>query len=250
MSRSKLAASLQDAYMMGDEKLIAEIKAEINAQSESARTPRKTNTIKINTVLNDDNASAIQVYDFLNKAFGDSWWEWEFETLERMLWIKYGVALEDINRDKIWAIRHVCRSDNAFADWFEFNQAALSFSGCIADFERLRAPSPGMVISTIKALNHIRPDRNSEFSNDVIKYICVLLKDEGIYTPPPSIAMLINKEMKKIVSPEISNKWMDILRRYQKMVSNNAGEIREDVTDTQAKRILKAEAAALKYGER
>jgi hypothetical protein len=199
--------------------------------------------------LNDDNSPATAVYDFLNKAFGADWWEWEFETIEQLLWRNYGVALEDINRDKVWAIRHLCRSDNAFADWFEFNQLALAFSGCIADFEQLRSISPGMIINTVKTLNYIRPDRESFFSNDVIKYICVVLKESGIYTPPPSLIGLIADEMKKIISSDTVAEWDKILKQYRGIVGQTVNKVEDNIIDIQAKRLIKAEASALEYGQ-
>lgn len=233
---------------MGDQEQIKKIKSEIDFNFEQSKPKKTTRTIQINTVLNNDESSASSVYDFLNKAFGPDWWEWEFETLERMLWLKYSVALEDINRDKVWAVRHVCRSDGAFSDWFEFNQAALSFSGCIADFDHFRSPSPGMAISTVKTLNHIRPDRKSFFSNDVLQYICIILKNDGVYTPPLSIINLIQTKMEKMTSPQLKDKWISIFRRYRQITDNNAKNIEENVVDVQAKRLIKAEASALEYG--
>jgi len=234
--------------MIGDKDQIVKIQNEINAQFEAFRPKKESNVIKVNTVLNNNYSSAKSVYDFLNKVFGEDWWEWEIETLYRMLWVKYGVALEDINRDKILAIRHVCRSDNAFADWFEFNQLALSFSGCIADFEMLRSPSPGMTIGTVKTLNYIRPDRNSFFSNDVIKYICIILKNNGIYVPPPSIALIIQEKMKEIISDETKALWVEIYKKYKEIVKDKNFNLSEEAVDIQAKRLLNAEVAAIKYG--
>lgn len=248
MSRNKLSQLLSDAYMIGDKEQIIKIQNEINEQFEASRPKKQTNVIKINTILNDDNSSAKSVYDFLNRVFGNDWWEWEIETLYRMLWIKYGVALEDINRDKVLAIRHVCRSDGAFNDWFEFNQAALSFSGSIADFEMLRSPSPGMVINAIHTLNYIRPERESFFGKDVIKYICVILKDSGIYISPPSIAFIIQSKMKEFISDEIKALWLKIYNKYEEIVKNKDYKLDEDSISIQAKRILNAEASAIKYG--
>jgi len=239
-----------DAFMSGDKNRIAKIQAELKQKAEEISPKNKHTTIQINTVLNDDNASAIKIYNFLNKTIGEDWWELEFETLERLLWIKYGVALEDINRDKIWAIRHVCNSDRPFADWYEFNQCAISFAGSIADFTRWRSPSTGMAINAVKTLNHIRPDRNSEFSNDVLKYICIISKEDGIYVPAPSIAMMIHDKMAKMTSPAIRAKWMDVLRRYKSIVSRNVKEFEENIVDIQAKRLVRAESAAYEYGAR
>jgi len=231
-------------------KQLSQIQEELKQRAESIAVKPKSATIRINTVLNDDNSPAVKVYDFLNKSIGDDWWEIEFDALERLLWIKYGIALEDINRDKIWAIRHACNSDRPFADWYEFNQCALSFAGSIADFMSWRSPSTGMAINAVKTLNHIRPDRDSEFSNDVLNYICVISKDEGIYTPPPSMAIMIHDKMAKMVSPSMKAKWMDILRRYKDIVGQKVKNLEENIIDIQAKRLVKAESAALEYGAR
>jgi hypothetical protein len=234
--------------MIGDREEIERLKVEIASRHRQSMPKKKNRTIQINTVLNDDNSSASSVYDFLNKSLGEDWWEWEFETLEQMLWIKYGVALENINRDKVWAVRHVCRSDGSFFDWYEFNQSALSFAGSMADFEYLRSPSPGMAISAVKELNHIRPDRKSFFSNDVIKYICIILKNDGIYIPPPSIINLVQKEMESTTSKEVRGNWASIFRRYKQLI-NGAKNIEENLTDIQAKRLFKAESAASEYSK-
>lgn len=235
--------------MQGDREKIASLKDEISRRYDQSIPKKKANIIKVNTVLNDERSSATKVYDFLNKSIGSDWWELEFETIERLLWINYGTALEDVNRDKVWAIRHVCRSDNPFADWFEFNQIALSFSGSIADFDHLRRPSPGMMINAIKILNYIRPDRSSFFSNDVLKYICLSLKNDGIYAPPPSIVGLIRKQMENFISDDTRAKWAGIYKKYKQMLNNNTDEpIEETVEDNQAKRLIKAEAAAQEYG--
>jgi len=246
---AKLSEKLLDAYMIGDNSEVDRIKDLINIKQAQLAPQKKTNTIKINSVINDEKASAAKIYDFLNKMLENDWWEWEIETLEQVLWIKYGAALEGVNRDKVLAIRHTCRSDNPFADWYEFNQVALSFSGSVADFEYLKSPSPGMVINCVKILNHIRPDRKSFFSNDVLKYICIVLLNDGIYIPPPSLAMLIGKHMKEMVSTSTKSKWADILRKYQKVVSNPNVDIEEDnMVDIQAKRLVNAEAASLVFG--
>jgi len=231
---------------MGNSERVAELKGEIASRND-IKKEAQTNTIKINTVLNDEKASSIKIYDFLNKALGENWWEWEMETIERMLWLKYSTALEDINRDKVFAIRHVCRSDGAFSDWFEFNQVALSFSGCIADFEYLRSPSPGMVINAVKTLNHIRPDREGVFSNDAIKFMCICLINEGVYSPPPSLVFLLKDAMKDMVGQSTSGNWLKVMKRYNKFKNKTYTDVNEDLIDIQAKRLFKAEKAASSY---
>ena len=243
---SKLSAQLMDAYMVGDEDEINKIKSEIESINTLSR-PKKKDVIFAHNLLNDDTAPAITVYNFLNKSLGDDWWEWEMETIERLLFLKHHVALEDVNRDKIYAIRHVCSNDACFDDWYEFNQVALSFNSIIADFEYLRSPSPGMLISTVGALNHIRPDRESIFSTDVIDYIVIVLQNNGIYTPPPSLADVVMPRMRKVVSDDMQSKWVEIINRYKEIVTYPDVVINETDVDIQAKRLVNAEAAASTY---
>jgi len=250
MSEQRLSQQLMDAHMVGDLEKVASIKAEINSRYEGSLPKKKQSIIKVNTALNNEKSSAIVIYDFLNKSIGEDWWELEFETIEKLLWINYGTALEEVNRDKVWAIRHLCRSDNAFADWFEFNQCCLSFAGAIADFDHYRRPSAGMMINAVRTLNHIRPDREKLFSNDVLKYMCLNLKNDGIYVPPPSLRDLIGKKMSDYISKETVSKWTAIYKRYKEIVTKQSQPIEDKMEDNQAKRIIKAEAAANEYGAR
>jgi len=244
---SKLSERLMNAYMGGTPEDIEAVKAEIEAEQKARLAPKKENIIELNTVLNDEYASPIVVYDFLNKSLGEDWWEWEIETIDKMLWIKYSTVLTDTNRDRVLAIRHLCRSDGAFSDWFEFNQLCLSFCGAIADFDAIREPSPGMVIATVKAMNYMRPDRESFFGEEVLKYICCLLRDHGIFIPPPSIMFLIIKYMKEMISDKMKAKWIDILKRYNEIINEQDSDVKENEIDIQAKRLVNAEAAAVVY---
>lgn len=246
---SPLSQRLMNAYMSGTPDDIAKVRAEVEEAQKARLTAKKSNVVAINTVLNDENSSAIKVYEFLNQSLGPDWYTWEIATIEQILFIKYGVALEDVNRDKLLAIRHLCNSDGPFFDWFEFNQMCLALNGVLADFEAVRAPSPGMVINAVKVLNYVRPDRESFFSDEVLNYICILLINEGIYIPPPSLVFLIKKHMAKMVSDESKSQWKNILNRYNEIVTEKDKNIREEAIDIQAKRLVNAEAAALTYSE-
>lgn len=244
---TKLSSALYDAQISGDEDAADKIRAEISNMHKPVPVRQKAHVISFNIVLNDDRSSAIVIYDFLNKAFGPDWWEWETETLEHMLWLKYSTALEKATRDKVFAIRHLCRSDRAFFDWYEFNQLCLSFSGAMADFEFLKQPSPGMIVAGVKTMLHIRPDREALFNKEVRKYICVILKDNGIYAPPPSLKELISEKFKEMLSSEAVALWPAIYDKYAKIVKKEDQEITESPADIQARRIFAAEASGLSY---
>jgi hypothetical protein len=86
------------------------------------------------------------------------------------------------------------------------------------------------------------------FSNDVIKYMCIILINEGVYVPPPSIIKIIGPTMKKMISKGTADQWVPVLRQYKKFVNMQPKDVGESLVDVQAKRVLKAESASLAYG--
>lgn len=222
-----------DAVMSGNKDEAERLKKELNDRFESRQIRRRTSPIKVNTILNDDSSKSIDIYNFLNEKFKDNWWDWEIETLERMLWINYATILSDINVDKIQALKLLLNSQMAYSDWYDFNQVAVALGGAIADFTMVKSPSPGMAVSAMNLMHHMRPDE--EFGRDVKKYVCLLLINDGIYTPPPSIAKIIKEEFKALVSPESRAEWSDTFKKFL-----SGGSI-------QADRLLFVEKAAEKY---
>ena len=189
-------------------------------------------------IIDDVSESEQEVLEYFSRV--------EFETIEKMLWVKYGIKLDEINRDKIWGIKHLCNSNRPFLDWHEFNNITLSFGGVIADFEDLRKPTPGMIITSVKSMKYIRPEET--FSFEVKKYICLLLISEGIYTPPPSITNLIKEEFTETISVDSIKNWPSVLKRMSEIIINPKKDINENAVDIQAKRLIKAEEAAITYG--
>jgi len=247
MIEKKISEQLSDAYMMGDQEKIAELKQKSQDYADSIqKQAEKFNPVKVNNILNDDNAPSSKIYHFLNGKFGEDWYDLEFETIERLLWVDFGTVLEDTTRDKIWAIKYLCGSQRPFLDWWMFNQIAVALSGFIADFEFIRSPSPGMVINAVNTMVSIRPEE--PFSREVKKYISILLISEGIYIPPPNLMSIIKDEFEDMVSPEMKSKWSSILNRYKEMLTSKKYQVKEDIEDIQAKRLLKTEEAATQYG--
>ena len=62
--------------------------------------------------------------------------------------------------------------------------------------------------------------------------------------------MLIHKKMSEMTSSKMKAEWINILKRYKGIVGNTVKNIEENIIDIQAKRLVKAEAAALGYGSR
>ena len=253
MPKSKYSEELMDAYILGDMERVEELKAKIDAEakvkaeeSKSSKAKRLDNYyIKVNNLLNKDDSSARKIYDFLNKQYGEDWWEDEIETIERLIWMDFGIVLSPTNLDKVLALRHLCHSDAAFFDWYEFNQLALAFGGVGADFTYLRKPSPGMLVNAVQTINYVRPDEKDEFNDEVKNYISISLINDGIYTPPPSIAPLIAKNMNKLVKDWTAGKWGDVGEEMKHL--DKRGGIKETATNIQARRLLRTELAAERY---
>lgn len=243
----KLSERILDAYMVGDKEEAGRLVKEAEELSKVRQRSTKVSPVAVNTILNNPNASPINIYDFLNKSFGEDWWQWEYETLEQLLWTRYGAVLEPINADKIWAIKHLCNSNKPFRDWYEFNQIAIAFGGAIADFEVIKSPSPGMIVNAVTAMQYIRPEE--AFDIEVKKYICVLLHAEGIYTPLPSLTALIKDDMAEFVSSHTKEAWPNVYKRYQKIIEDKDAQLNETITDIQVRRLIHAEEAALAYQE-
>ncbi len=254
MAKNRYSEALSDAYMRGDKEAISQIKSLIKEEDAAVSASRFPTTakqkrdeivIKYNTLLNDDNSKVVDIYNFMVSKYGGDWWENEIETIDRLLFLDFGLVLSDVNRDKVLSLRHLCRDDSPFYDWYLFNQLALSLGGAISDFEYLKKPSPGMIINAVHVFNYIRPDRKGEFGVDVLKYICISLINDGIYTPPPSIAPLIGKTMNDLTSKGSAKYWGRVGDKFEKAKKDKVTD--ETSTGIQSRRLLLAESASERY---
>jgi predicted nucleic acid-binding protein len=128
-----------------------------------------------------------------------------------------------------------------------FNQVAVAVSGAIADFEVLRTPTPGMIINAVEVMKYIRPEE--PFSREVKKYISILLIQEGIYIPPPSLVELIGEEFELLVKTTNKEEWKVVYNKYKEMLESKKFNIEETPLDIQARRLLVAEEAANEYSK-
>lgn len=248
MTELRLSEQLQNAYMLGNKDEIDRLNKEINDKAVSLQKKVTVSPLAFHTVLNDDNSSPIKVYEFLNQSsLGNDWWELEFETIERLLFVNYGVALDDNNRDKIWALKIICMNDRVSKDWFLLNQISVALHGVIADFEILRVCTPAMMISTILTIQKIRPD--CEWSRECKKFASIIFVCEGWIAPPPSLHSLLNEEFAELINKDSLVCWPDVYHRYEEMVAKKQVEFGEEMIDIAAKRMYCAELASREYNQ-
>jgi hypothetical protein len=243
----KLSDRLQDAYMLGNQELIGQLKQEVQDKAAGLQKKIAVTPLMVNTVFNNDNSSAIKIYEFLNSTFGEDWWELEFETIERLLWIKYGVALDDANRDKIFGLKHLCNSNRPWLDFYEFDIVALSTNGFIADFEILRMPTRATILSTIKTMNYLRPEE--PFSREIKKFISIVFIMDGCIIPPLEILDLVGDEFETLISKENRLLWPDIYKRYEEVIKSKNFNLSEELIDIQVLRLMNSEKASLEYSK-
>lgn len=214
-------------------------------QSMSSQSQQQQRPVSSVSPLGNDNIPCLRVYEYLNFRYGDQWWNWEIETLERRIFEDSGQVLSESNVDKIQALKTLCNNQMPFQDWFYFNQVAVAFAGAVADFQSMKYPSPGMVIAAIKIMKRVRPDE--VFSDEVKKYCAIALQGEGIYVPPPTVFDILKESFD--VSEQLKSKWPQILGRVGEMIETSDYENEsDDAIDIQARRLINAENAADKYG--
>ena len=242
----KLSEQYYNAILSGNKEEAKGIKDQLNENIKLAQRQTKTDPLKVNTILNNDNSPALHIYYFLNEKYGEDWWDWEIETLEKMLWLDFGSIITENNIDKIQAIKMLINNQRPFLDWFYFNQLATALSGVIADFHTIKSPSPGMAISAMNTMIAIRPEQ--AFSRDVKKFVSLLLINDGIYTPPPSISDIIKEEFGYLISSESKDRWPSVLEKCKEMVETKNYGDKDDPVEVQAKRLLVAEESSNIYG--
>jgi hypothetical protein len=235
----KIQNEYYNAILMGDKERVSQLKEEM----EKKATPRKISPIVINTILGDDDSTPIAIYNFLNEKFKDQWWDWEIETIEKTLWTEYGLVMSDRMAEKIQAIKFVINNQRSMMDWWYFNQAANSITGSPADFTSIKSPSPGMAIAAMRVMKAIRPEE--DFSRDVKKYVCLILIDDGVYTPPPSVPELA-EEMEGLVADKTI--WPKVLEKMTTIIDKEDLGEEDNPIDIQARRLLIVERAADKFG--
>lgn len=240
---SAISDQLLLALLSGDEASANELRDQINSRN-SADSKKEIRIAPRD--FDSDYISAIKVFKTLNKFVGDKWYEYEIETIRTLLERAGFKNLKANVWDCIMAMKVVINTDFPCEDWDIFVNSALALSGAIADFDELRLPSAGMIISAINVIQYVKP--KCEFSREVKSMICVLLRNDGLILPPPSIIHIINDEMIDQVALTIRKIWVDTYREYNDILSGKDIEPEADY-HIQAMRIYKAEMAAKSYYE-
>lgn len=245
MSDLSLTDQLYDAILTRDTAAETAIKAKLEQLRDPHFYASAPTAIDVDfaNVINDSHSTPLEIAEFMTRVYGPEWPKWEHATIEQKLLSDFMTAMTTASADRLWALKSCLVSTEAMNDWYAFNQVAMGLAGVGADFITLRMPTPGIVVFCFTLLKETHPD--VEFDEEVIKYVCSLIIDNGIYCPPPSIFDEISTVMRWMLSKEIQLDWHEIYTAYNEMTLTTVPE--ENKIQIQAKRLYDTEAAALAY---
>lgn len=124
--------------------------------------------------------------------FTTDFFNWESETFDIETRRLFGVAIPDVNRDKIWALVTVLSTDLFYKSLETFIPVCNSLNGSEADFDDYDpVTSEEAAWGVVETSLIDSPEKGSvgdRFSHEIRRYIALTLKSEGITTPPKSLA--------------------------------------------------------------
>jgi hypothetical protein len=159
----------------------------------SLRKPLSTETIKtINKYLENELTKATVLISILIDNYGNEVLDWEIQTILLELKDDFNVTLPDINRDKIEALRISMRTDQFFNDWLMFNNTCQALAGEKVVSDTFDPATPEQLAWGIVEIGLLYGKENIPmFSEDIRKFIGVILTDNGIIKPVDVLKLAI-----------------------------------------------------------
>lgn len=144
------------------------------------------------SIVNEPEATPLELLDYLMAVFGKDWIYWEPETLWKHIDLSK-VEQPAYNKNKIHAMRVILNNDTFWKDWVVFEKVTLALNGLPPDFNIVEEVSPAHMAFAIRIAYQLRrypglntPGKDPIFSSEVKKYIaarCFL--DGTVYLPEP-----------------------------------------------------------------
>jgi len=140
-------------------------------------------SVTLKNIWRHPNAHPIVLSLILLDRYGQECMEWETDAL-RMTLKKDEILLSDSVWTKILAVRVLLQSPSPWRQWEQFHWIALGLAGRAPNFKFMEKPQIGFLMSAVDTMLHV--DRPRPFAEDIVKFVAVAFRDEGIaYAPAP-----------------------------------------------------------------
>lgn len=121
-------------------------------------------------------------------AFGIEFFEWEPETLDSEILLRFGVEMPDVNRDKLWALVTALTTNLFYVSLETFIPTCNALNGSEADFDNYDPVTGEEAAWGIVEVTLVDPPEQGEpgdrFSHEIKTYVGLTLQAEGITKPP------------------------------------------------------------------
>jgi len=150
---------------------------------------------KIQQLLLNEDTFATSLLAICIDNYGTDIFEWEPETLWNYLFEDFNVILPAINKDKLQALI-VCYTTNLFYhSWEMFSHICNVLNGAEASFTTLDPVTAEEALWGIYEVAINTQDGDSdEFSDEIQRYLGIVLKHDGITNPPDALRVAITDD--------------------------------------------------------
>lgn len=159
----------------------------------SLRHPVSEETVKLTKkYLESELTKATVLISILIDNYSVEVLDWEIQTILMELEDTFGAKLPDLNRDKIEALRISMRTDQFFSDWLMFNNTCQALSGEKVVSSTFDPATPEQMAWGIVEISLLYGKENMpQFSEDIRKFMGVVLNDNGIIKPVDVLKLAI-----------------------------------------------------------
>jgi hypothetical protein len=129
--------------------------------------------------------SVLSTYNYLNNVYNNSWWDWEPETIWKVLKEDEGIDATSEVKNLVMALQTILKSNAAHEGWHVFENVCQAFNGNTVDFSTVQPAELDEIALTLAVLEDIRPKQ--EFDEEIWIYIAACARNAGVVYLPPDL---------------------------------------------------------------
>lgn len=138
--------------------------------------------------LGNENSLGTTLLVLCMDAFGLEFFDWEPDTLDAEITMRFGVSMPGVNRDKLWALVTALTTNLFYVSLESFIPICNSLNGSEADFDNYDPVTGEEAAWGIVEVTLVDPpdegDPAERFSHEIKRYVALTLETEGVTTPP------------------------------------------------------------------